>query len=421
MQTKRPILGRSCLAGVVLLATTLAGCGNVPAKDPAGQASQQPTSGSSSAASQPSGSTSSDAPAEPVKLTASVDKGAKGVKVDTIVSVKAESGTVSRVKLWTKGTDKEGESKTVKVPGTLSADGTSWTASSALDPGSKYRLEMEGKNADNQTVKAKSSFTTKKLSLERQTYAKIQPDKGSKVGVGMPVFLTFDVPVKDREEFQKHLSVTSTGNQPGTWSWVNSKTVHYRPKTYWKAGTKVSVRANLNGVRAGNGIYGQNSVSTSFTVGDSVITKVNLKSKKAKVYINGKLARTIPISAGKSGWESRSGTKLISQKLRMTRMTNEAIGASEEYDFQVPYAMRVTDSGEFLHAAPWKEGKGQFGVRNTSHGCVGMSTANAKWLFGKLKLGAPVITTGSKRELEQGNGWSQWDVSYKEFQEGSAL
>ena len=203
--------------------------------------------------------------------------------------------------------------------------------------------------------------------------------------------------------------------------WYGDRVVHFRPKTYWKPGTKVKVKANLNGVSAGRGVYGQNSTSTSFTVGRSVITKVNLASHQAKVYISGKLVRSIPISAGKAGWRTRSGTKLIMEKLYAHRMTNQMIGAKETYDFNVHYAMRVTNSGEFLHAAPWKEGKGQFGVVNTSHGCVGMSTANARWLYGKVKIGDVVVTTGSNRGLEQGNGLSDWNISYSQYKKGSAL
>ena len=57
---------------------------------------------------------------------------------------------------------------------------------------------------------------------------------------------------------------------------------------FWKPGTKVSVTANVNGLYAGNGVYGQNSAKTHFTVGRSQITKINLASHVAKVYRNGK-------------------------------------------------------------------------------------------------------------------------------------
>jgi len=100
-------------------------------------------------------------------------------------------------------------------------------------------------------------------------------------------------------------------------------------------------------------------------------------------------------------------------------MTNEMIGANEAYDLQVKYAMRITWSGEFLHAAPWNAAN--LGVANASHGCVGMSTSNAAWLFGKVKVGDPVVTTGSSRGLEKGNGYTDWDVSWSTYKAGSAL
>jgi lipoprotein-anchoring transpeptidase ErfK/SrfK len=421
MQTLRPRLTLTGLAGVVLLATTLAGCGNVPAKG-SDEASKQPSASSSSQATKPADDATPDAPPAPapVVLTPSVKDAAKGVTVDTIVSVKATEGTLTKVKLWTKGKNSSGDTKTITVDGKLNADGTAWTASEALDPGSKYRVEMEGKNASNQAVtQTKTTFSTEKLSLDQQTYPTIQPAKGSKVGIGMPVILTFDVPVEDKAEFQKHLTVTSTGDQAGTWSWFNSQTVHYRPKEYWKPGTKVTVEANLNGVKAGNGVYGQKSVSTSFKVGRSFITKVNLNTHYAKVYRSGKLVKTIPITGGKAGWRTRSGTKLIMAKEYNKVMTNEAIGAKEDYRLTAKYALRITNSGEFLHSAPWS--MGNLGVRNASHGCTGMSISNSEWLYTRALIGDPVVTTGSNRGIEQGNGWSDWDISYKQFKKGSAL
>jgi lipoprotein-anchoring transpeptidase ErfK/SrfK len=419
---KRPVL-TSSVAGVLLLASALAGCGTVPDKDAGSDASQQPTPASSSAPGKPAGSSAtSQQPAAPsqVVLTPNVEDKQDGVKVDTLVSVKAADGTVSKVKLWTKSEDKDGDTKTVTVGGSLSGDGSTWTATSALDPDSTYRLEMEGRNASDQaSVQRTATFTTQDLSLDEQAYPQIQPAKGSKVGIGMPVVLTFDLPVKDKAEFQKHLKVTSTGNQAGTWSWFDSKTVHFRPKQYWKPGTKVEVEANLNGVNAGNGIYGQKSVSTSFTVGRSFITKVNLKTHQAKVYKDGKLARTIPITGGRPGWTTRSGTKLIMAKEYNKVMTNEAIGAKEDYRLTAKYALRVTNSGEFLHSAPWS--MGNLGVRNASHGCTGMSIANSGWLYEQSLIGDPVVTTGSSRGIEQGNGWSDWDISYDKFKKGSAL
>jgi len=328
-------------------------------------------------------------------------------------------GTLTKVKLTYTNKDRQGRTQRGTVPGKINKDRTKWTANDRLEPAASYQLLAMGKNAVNQSNTDTWTFRTHKLTLDEQTYPMLYPLKGWTVGIGMPVVLRFDVPVKNKREFEKNLQVKSSPVQAGTWHWYSSTEVRYRPKKFWKPGTKVSVTANLNGVNAGNGIYGQNSTKTHFKVGRSQITKINLASHVAKVYRNGKHVRTIYISAGKPGWQTRSGIKLIMDKLYVTRMTNQMIGASEEYDFRVRYAMRITNSGEFLHAAPWNAG--YFGRSNASHGCVGMSTANAAWLFNRTLIGDPVITTGSSRGMEYGNGYSDWNMSYAKYKKGSAL
>jgi lipoprotein-anchoring transpeptidase ErfK/SrfK len=411
-------------ATALVAALALAGCGTIPqaggATAPGSDAGPTQTSGSQPAESAPASTAPSSTPTpDPVVLTPSVKDGAKNVKVSTVVAVKATNGTVGKVKLSYVGKDSKGKAIEGTVDGAVTEDKAGWTASERLEPSATYTLSVTGTNPEGTALTEKSTFKTQALTLQQQTFAQLQPLKGSKVGVGMPVVLTFDVPVKNRKEFEKHLSVTTAPKQEGSWSWFSDKEVHFRPKSYWKPGTKVTATADLNGLDAGNGIYGQNTTSTSFTVGRSLITKINLDTKKAKVYIDGDLERTIPISAGKSGWTTRSGTKLIMEKLPVTRMTNEMIGADEAYDLRVKYALRITWSGEFLHAAPWNSAN--FGRANASHGCVGMSTADAAWLFKRVQVGDPVVTTGSNRGLEKGNGYTDWDVSWSQYQKGSAL
>ncbi len=418
---------RKILAATALLAAltlTAAGCGTIPQAGSAnapgsGTRSTSPTSSSAPSPSTPEQSPSSTPTPDPVTFAPNVKNGAKNVKVSTVIAVQATNGTIGSAKLTYKGTDAKGQAIKGAVDGTVAKDKTGWTADGRLEPGSTYTLIVSGKNPDGDANTTKTTFKTQALTLQQQTFAQLQPLKGSNVGVGMPVVLTFDVAVKNRKEFEKHLTVSSSPKQQGSWSWFSDKEVHFRPKSYWKPGTEVSVNADLNSLDAGNGVYGQNSTSTSFEIGRSLITKINLDSKKAKVYIDGDLERTIPISAGKSGWQTRSGTKLIMEKLPVTRMTNEMIGADESYDLRVKYAMRITWSGEFIHAAPWNAGK--FGRVNGSHGCVGMSTSNASWLFDRVQIGDPVVTTGSSRGLEKGNGYTDWDVSWSQYQKGSAL
>ena len=353
-------------------------------------------------------------PAPPVKLQANLP--AKGdVSVDTLVQVTAKNGTLKRVAL-TAGKD--------SVSGDLAKNGSSWTAGDRLEPGTTYHLTGVGTNEDGKSRRLDRTFNTIPLTLDQQTYPSIAPVQDATVGVGMPVIVTFDVPVTNKAEIEKHLSVETKPAQPGTWHWISDNEVHWRPKTYWKPGTDVTVNADINGVDAGNGIYGQMDRSSSFHIGDDVEMNIDLQTHQMKVTQNGKLLRTIPVTGGADGFTTRSGIKVIIEKFEVKRMNSATvgIGPGDPNYYNIPdvrYAQRVTYSGEFLHAAPWSEGSQ--GYANVSHGCVGMSTENAAWLYGLTKVGDVVDVTGSDRPMEPTNGYGDWNVPYKQYREGSAL
>ncbi|HEU4514032.1 MAG TPA: Ig-like domain-containing protein [Nocardioidaceae bacterium] len=356
----------------------------------------------------------SASPTPTPSATVSTNVGRAPVKVDEVVEVTAEDGTLERVVVRAPGERLRGE---------VTGQGASWTASDRLEPGLRYRVRAVAVDADGMRTTHRSSFRTEALPLERQTFPSIAPLQGETVGVGMPVIVQFDVPVTDRAGIERHLSVESSPNQKGSWHWVSNREVHWRPRTYWKPGTEVTVDADINSVAAGNGVYGQVSRKISFEIGDSVVSKVNVAAHKMDVFVNGSLARTMPISAGKPGFITRSGTKVIIEKVRDKVMDAATLGIPESdpeyYRLDVEYAMRVTYSGEFLHAAPWSSGSQ--GVANVSHGCVGMATQNAAWLFDITKRGDVVEVTGSDRQMTLYNGYGDWNASFQEYAEGSAL
>lgn len=375
------------------------------------------TSSSTTTPASPSSTTTPAAPA--VAFTASVTPG-QAVPVDTVVKVGASEGTVTQVAMTYRDPKK---GTTVAVQGTLDPAGASWTADSLLEPGATYALAMTGKNADGVTSTQNETFTTQKLSLRQQIYPTLVGN-GATVGVAMPVIVRFDVPVTDRKAIEQHLKVTSTPSQPGSWSWVSNNEVHYRPPAYWQPGTKVKVDVNIHSVPAGKGTYGQISISGGFTVGRSIVMQADLATDQMNVVIDGKVARTIPVTGGKAGFSSRSGTKVIMEKFSTLRMDANTVGIEpgDPNYYNIPdvrYAMRETNSGEFLHAAPWSVGSQ--GRANVSHGCIGMSTTNAAWLFGLVLVGDPVEVTGTPRTLEPGNGWSDWNIPFDQFKKGSAL
>jgi len=360
---------------------------------------------------------SSSSPAGPqVQVQANVTR-RKSVPVDKLVKLTAAKGSLTDVVVRT-------ANGRTRIPGDLSDDGSSWQASSRLEPGTTYRIKATAEDADGQTLQFARTFSTDDLSLDQQTYPSLLPADGDTVGVAMPVILRFDVPVTDKARFEKHLTVTTTPVQKGSWHWISDNEVHWRPKAYWRPGTKVDVDADINSVAAGNGVFGQEDRSTSFTIGDAVVMRVDVAAHQMKVLRNGTLLRTIPISAGKPGFTTRSGTKVIVEKFRYKRMNAATTGISEDdpeyYDLEnVEYAQRVTYSGEFIHAAPWSVGSQ--GYANVSHGCVGMSTSNAGWLYGLTKIGDPVEVTGTDRHMDLTNGYGDWNVSYREYRLGSAL
>ncbi len=417
---RRPSSATGRAAGVLVaaLAVTVAlGACTVPgggATSAAGTAA--PSSSSSSTSASPSTTTTTQTP--PVQLTPSVASGAQ-VPVDTVVSVKADGGTVSDVVL----TYKDPKKGDVNVEGTLDPNGASWTAGSLLEPATTYSLTMSGKNVTGTEATSHSTFTTQALSKKQLIYPSIVGD-GATVGVAMPVIVRFDVPVKDKAAFEKKMTVTSTPKQDGSWAWVSSSEAHWRPASYWQPGTKVHVNVDINSVSGGDGTYGQISTAGGFTVGQSVVMNADLGTHQMTVMVNGAAAKTIPITGGKAGFESRSGTKVIMEKFSTLRMDANTVGIEpgdpNYYDIpDVQFAMRETNSGEFLHAAPWSVSSQ--GKANVSHGCIGMSTDNASWLFGIAKVGDPVVVTGTARGLEAGNGWTDWNVSYDKWKSGSAL
>jgi lipoprotein-anchoring transpeptidase ErfK/SrfK len=339
----------------------------------------------------------------------------KAVPVSKLVEVNATGGELRRVRVTGAGKP---------LPGALSDDRAIWRAHERLEPGTTYRVLGVAVDEDGLTKKVQRTFRTHALTLDDQTYASIAPLDGETVGVGMPVIVSFDVAVTDRAEMERHLSVESKPAQQGSWHWISDHEVHWRPKTYWQAGSDVTVNADVNGVPAGKGVYGQEDRTTRFHVGSRVVMAVDVAKHQMKVAENGKVLRTMPISAGKPGFTTRSGVKVIIEKFRYKDMDAATTGISEDdpeyYDIaNVEYAQRVTYSGEFLHAAPWSVGSQ--GSTNVSHGCVGMSTADAAWLYSLTKRGDVVEVTGSDRGMEPTNGFGDWNVAWRDYKDGSAL
>ena len=76
--------------------------------------------------------------------------------------------------------------------------------------------------------------------------------------------------------------------------------------------------------------------------------------------------------------------------------------------------MHISDSGEYVHSAPWSVGSQ--GVMNVSHGCINMSPANATAFFNFSRVGDVVEVVGGPRPPAVGDhgvmDWSQAGVPW---------
>jgi lipoprotein-anchoring transpeptidase ErfK/SrfK len=155
-------------------------------------------------------------------------------------------------------------------------------------------------------------------------------------------------------------------------------------------------------------------VTSDFSVGSAMVSTVDVTAHTLTVRRDGRTLRTIPVTTGKSGFATRNGIKVIMSRSAQVRMDAATTGTDPKdpnyYNVLVNWAMRLTYSGEFLHAAPWSVGSQ--GRANVSHGCTGMSTANAKWLYDRSKVGDVVVYVHSRRSLEPGNGYTAWNVPF---------
>jgi lipoprotein-anchoring transpeptidase ErfK/SrfK len=308
-----------------------------------------------------------------------------------------------------------------EIAGQMQSDGKSWLPAAALNYATAYTATVTVTGDDNKTASATRTFTTMAKPANTVAVSSFLGDKAV-VGVGMPMIVKFGraIPENMRADVQKRMIVTTTPAQDGIWRWISPTEVHYRPQTFWKAGTKISYKLQTGGLPMGDGWYGRNDLAVDLSVGPSLVMTVDNKTKKMTVAKDGKVIKTILVSLGKKNTPSSSGTMLVIEKKRHTVFDTLAeLGPVEGYRTDIDYAQRLTWGGEFIHAAPWSEGVQ--GRVNVSHGCVNISMKDGAWLFSQTRIGDPISVKGTERQLQNGNGWTDWNMSWDEYLKGSAL
>lgn len=211
------------------------------------------------------------------------------------------------------------------------------------------------------------------------TVATVQPAPGEVVGVAQPVTVRFTKPIPDRAAAERSITITSSRNTPGRFTWLNDSVVQWNPAQLWPAHTRVTVKAG--------------PASTEFETGSAVVGVADISAHTFTVSIDDQVVREMPASLGKPGFPTPVGSFSVLEKQRTVVFDSRTIGiplnSREGYLIDGEYAVRVTWGGVYVHSAPWSVSSQ--GSANVSHGCINLGPDNAAWYFDTVRVGDPVI------------------------------
>ena len=339
--------------------------------------------------------------------------GASGVPLDSQVTISLTpgSGTLSNVKVVS--------SSGIPLGGAASPTSGAWVSTGSLLPSTTYTVDLT-LSGNGVSVNHTSTFAT--LTPTTVVEASAFPDSGMTVGVGQPIVLTFNHEVTNseaRKAIVSRLTVLMSTPVPGAWYWFSDHELHFRPEKFWPAHETVKVVGDVGGIDVGNGRWTAGSVIDEVSVGDARISYANLASEQMVVTLNGKTVYTYPISGGRPQYPTMNGIHLVMDRESVVHMVSSTVGipvnSPNGYDELVYDDVHISDSGEYVHAAPWSVGSQ--GVTNVSHGCINLSPSNASLFFNFSRVGDLVEVIGSPRPAAWGDhgvmdwsgpAWSQW-------------
>ena len=298
--------------------------------------------------------------------------------------------------------------------------GTGWeSAVRFLVPAATYRITATAVDAAGTARPVTLSVRTTPAS--HLLHAALSPGDDAVVGVGQPVVVRLDRPVNDPEDRRAvvaRLTVTSEPAVVGAWRWMADDRLHYRGAAYWPARTRVRVTADLHRLRLSDGTWGSGVRTAAFAVGAAQISTVDVNAHTMTVRRDGQVLRVLRVSTGRDEFPTHNGVHVVLEKTALKTMDSSTIGIPRGgpggYYLKVPHSVRISYSGEFVHAAPGTVR--QQGVANVSHGCVNLSPADAAWFFGIAQRGDVVDVQGSPRPpLSYDPGTSDWNTPFAQW------
>ncbi len=345
------------------------------------------------------------------EVVVSPTDGATRQKLSTVVTLRALTGRLQDVHVLASG------DQTV-LRGTLNAAGNEWRSAGKLWPQTVYTVSYVVTAAGGLSAQGSGTFAT--APAPQSVTASVFPSPGIAVGVGQPIVFTFSQPVGTYAAQQAVLSrlhIAMSTPVPGGWHWFSAVELHFRPSSYWPVGEQVEVTGDLNGWDIGGGEWGQGTVSTAFVIGDSHISTVDLATHQMMVTDNGQVLYVWPISAGASEWPTMDGTHIVLDRESVVHMISSTVGIPVDspagYNEFVYWDVHISDSGEYVHAAPWDISVQ--GVENVSHGCVNLSPARAETFFHFSRAGDVIqILDGPRPPVQGDHGVMDWSFGTSE-------
>ena len=355
----------------------------------------------------PAGKGTDNAPPPAPALDFEPAAGATDVLPTAAVGITVRDGWFQRVAL----TSPSGK----VVSGTFNRERTRYTITEPLGYDAVYTWSGSVVGHDGNAVPVGGTVTT--VTPARVIDGGFQLADGQTVGVAAPVILQFDAPISDKAAAERALSITTDPPVEGGWAWlpdeVQGARVHWRSRDYFPAGTTVSVDAKLYGLALGDGDYGAQDMSLTFSIGRRQVVKAEVSSHRIQVVRDGAVIMDFPCSYGEGDQArnvTRNGIHVVSEKYADFYMSNPAAGY---HDIHERWAVRISNNGEFIHANP--ASAGAQGNTNVTNGCINLSTEDAEQYFYSAIYGDPVEVTGSSIQLSYADGdiwdWAvDWDT-----------
>lgn len=232
----------------------------------------------------------------------------------------------------------------------------------------------------------------------------------------MPLIVRFSRSPTSRTTFEQAAKVSVNGHDAaGAWFWEKVYAgqpveAHYRPQLFWPAHSHVQVNLPVKGLSAGPGLSYADDLTLDYRIGASHRSIIDAHNLRMRVYSDGKLVRRFPVSLGAARTPTFQGIKIVMEKRNPQRM----IGPG--YNELVPFSVRVTLSGEFIHDAYWNTNIGRL---STSNGCTNLSKSDSQWFYKFAQIGdVAEYPNASAKTMPVWDGYGDWNLDWSTWRQG---